>query len=116
MKTTCLDPYVAEKVYEIVGEYETENEYRCLTLDVFRLMRRKKKYTGSCLACFPAPNFGETTRLLTKIGERKGWERDEVTNKISMRRVSHVLAEIYMLAPSAEEGMTNVSEYLRKIL
>lgn len=116
MKTAYLDRDVAEKIYELVGEHETENEYRHLTFDIYQLIRRKKKYTGISLGCFPAPDFSETIRILPNIGGKKGWERDEVTNKISMRRVSHILAEIYMLAPTAEEGMKNVSDYLRRII
>jgi len=99
-----LDRDVADKIFELVGEYSTEARSGWEGFNSFEHDR------------VPMPNFGETIRILPNIGEKKGWERDEVTNKISMRRVSHILAEIYMLAPSAEEGMTNVSEYLRKIL
>lgn len=59
---------------------------------------------------YPAPSFSETIRLLPKIAEKKK------LNEHIFR--SHVISIVgsFMLAPTEEEGMAKVSEYLESLI
>lgn len=132
---TALNLEASKKVYELLGDtYETEffwdkwceHIYPCVPSDHKLKVHSEADFTkdGSELYFYEpsddaisAPNFSELIRLLPKIGEKKGWSEDVWdSNRINLRRMSHILAEIYMLAPTEEQGMEEVSKYLLKVL
>lgn len=103
---TTLNLEASKKVYELLGDtYASEREYS----------PQEGYNTGGFV--YPRLNFSELIRLLPKIGEKKGWSEDVWdSNRINLRRMSHILAEIYMLAPTEERGMEEVSKYLLSVL
>lgn len=118
-----LDRDVAEKIHILVGDYETEvfwgDKHMCRAYDCVHCDSPFRD-EGS----IPFPNFGETVRILTKIGEKKGWNQE--TFSLANGHKTHTLGDHdihatnmlidYMNAPTAEEGMKQVSIYLRRIL
>lgn len=60
--------------------------------------------------CPPAPSFSETIRLLPRIAEKKGWQEYECP------LFFQDVGAIYMSAPTEEEGMERVSNYLEALL
>lgn len=98
---TTLSLEASKKVYEIVGEYETEE---CHDADDgwTNEVTGKHEY-------IPRPNFAELVRVLPKIirAKRPEWR---VNDSIGM------YAEKYALAPTEPEGMAAVETYLMKLL
>jgi hypothetical protein len=92
--TTSLE--FSRKVYEIIGEQETEN----------RGMSDIKEYCKSTY--IPYYTFGELLRVLRNIAMVKGWE------EIAIRMLN--MANVYQRAPTPEEGMKAVEAYLEQYL
>lgn len=118
MNTLSLE--ASKKVYEIVGEYETE---KCWLThdDVSRLELSSCiiNYLGDLggVVWSPAPNFAELIRVLPNIGEKKGWpETHFCKGEISACSVTEDIACTYMLASTEPEGMKAVEDYLMKLL
>jgi|CXWK01.1.fsa_nt_gi hypothetical protein len=113
MPPAVLTLECAKKIYELLGEYKTLQRVSpnddcgsCYEGDAH-------KPSGKCI---PSPDFAETIRLLPHIGEAKkdsvdgnGWiYRSEV--------YAGILAEKFTLAPTPEQGMIEISEYILKII
>ena len=102
----------SKKLYALLGDtYETERRIS------------PENTCGSCYEneshipfgqCIPNPNFAETIRLLPKIGEKKGWGTLHIHGHTST--IANDVMMDYMLAPTPEEGMERLSEYLMKLL
>ena len=94
----------SKKLYTLLGEYETEQRIS------------PENTCGSCYEneshipfgqCIPNPNFAETIRLVNQIASKSDLDPHDLFEK---------LGALYMLAPTPEEGMERVSEYLMKLL
>lgn len=95
----------SKKLYELLGEtYETEKHH-----SVWRGETVLDIETGS----IPAPSFSETIRLLPKIGEKAGLDG---YGKESIETVSEKCMLLFQEAPTEEEGMKQVSDYLEALL
>lgn len=109
----------SKKLYALLGEYETEQRWSvkiaCLrgVLPEAYLIPRGSVMTADKYS-IPAPNFAETIRLLPKIGEKKGWGTLHIHGHTST--IANDVMMDYMLAPTPEEGMERLSEYLMKLL
>lgn len=106
MTNPTLDRDVAEKIVKLVSTYET-------------------RVTGSYFIhdmgidepdelLLPMPDFGEVIRILPKI-DAAIW-RYRPTGYPLLTFYSAELVRLYMLAPTPEQGMKDVSDYIRKLL
>lgn len=115
-------------IFDLVGEYPTRLHWKSyIDRDTGeRYMDRHPSevdYFASAFA-IPAPDFGETVRIMVKIGEKKGWNNRETAylSHINGKMIYHVsdviytLSEKYCYAPSPELGMEEVDTYIRKVL
>lgn len=113
-----LDRDVAEAIYKIVGEYETAQRWAfklaCLRGELrdAYLIDRGTVITADKVS-IPAPDFGETIRIIVQIDKKRDGSYDE---EDWLTMVYCVITQKYMFAPSPEQGMAEVSNYLRKIL
>lgn len=130
---TALNLEASKKVYELLGDtYETEffwdkwceHIYPCMPSDHKLKVHSEADFTkdGSELYFYEpsddaisAPNFSELIRLLPKIGEKKGWSVIDGYPTEALAK-AQLMTEMYMLAPTEEQGMEEVSKYLLKIL
>lgn len=99
---TTLSLEASKKVFEIVGEYETEE----FTEEV----------REPWVVCIPRPNFAELIRVLPKIGEKKKWNAGWGRSGTCLIDVLYNVSIIYMNAPRESEGMAAVETYLMKLL
>jgi hypothetical protein len=109
---TTLSLEASKKVYEIVGEYETE---KLRTNDTGYIHEE----LPSCrigIDCYPAPNFPEMIRVLPKIGEKMCWNSGFGRTGTCLIDVLYNMSIIYMNAPTEPEGMQAVEEYLLNLL
>lgn len=119
---TTLSLETSKKIYELVGEYETEkswtkhfriNDALCTAVHIpegrFNLLKAGYEVT-------PAPTFSELIRILPKIGEKKGYKMDVFSSGLNTFKLASDLTDMYMDAPTEEEGMEAVEEYLKKLL
>ena len=113
---TTLSLEASKKLYELIGEYETElhwavakpNEMSCF--EPLDISGWENEYLEKWQAFIPAPNFAELIRVLPKVGEKKGWSPyDEPLD------IKHLVSR-YIFAPTEPEGMHQVEEYLMKLL
>jgi len=108
-----LDRDVAEAIYELLGDtYETERYWYSPAIGMpitWKLLTHKPNPINA--SWYPAPDFSETIRLLPKIGEKKGWDEGRV-----LQPEMYKMVWAYAFVPTEEQGMKQVSEYLRKIL
>lgn len=126
---------LSRKIYELVGEYETELRWTKTGYagDDYRL---RKPHNGICAPRhkFPAPNFAELIRILPKIGEKKdSFEAVAVCEECGEAQSSsktcehepewenmiaraHYIVNLYMSAHSEPEGMQEVEKYLLPLL
>ena len=117
-----LDLETSKLIYKTIGDFDTEKTwYDCGSNiwncgDWAEAMNNGKDYAQSTapgygIKTIPAPSLGETIRILPKIGEERGWDNGwyRVMDAVN-------LACIYISAPSPEEGMKQVGEYLTKLL
>ncbi len=112
---TTLSLEASKKVYEIVGEYETESFWtqyasnaRKGTWHVSRPINWRKDAHK-----IQAPNFAELIRVLSKIGEKRDGYNDE-EDWVTLAYVE--VTRAYMGAPTEPEGMAAVETYLMKLL
>jgi len=128
---TTLSLEASKRVFELIGEYETDNRHND------SLPKNTKKYLGSGIhvtdplshscrrqGCAPAPTFAELIRVLPRIGEKKGWAEYRLT--LSEGEKSKDIGEAgvtamnmgleYMSAPTEPKGMAEVEEYLMKLI
>lgn len=96
----------SRRLYELVGERETELEWACRN----KMWNLEGKYKLGAEETIPAYSFAECIRLLPALGEKLGWAKAtvEVHAKTMLGR--------YMLAPTPQEGMEAVESYLAKLL
>lgn len=107
MNHPTLDRDVAEAIYKLLGDtYETAAWHE--TPDDRDPHRPHER--------IPLPSFSETIRLLPKIGERKGWYGRTGEDALMIWNIVSDCAHRYVAAPSPDQGMKEVSNYLRKIL
>ena len=81
-----LDRDVAEAIYRLVGEYETEDF--------------EEEVREPWVVCIPLPNFAELIRIFPKVGEAKGW--DYYRNDYGLPSIcgfASVLTGFYMKPP-----------------
>lgn len=109
----------SKKLYELLGDtYETRFKWYhpWLTTGVpeIRLSGKVPKIINYLFGDVPAPVFSELLRLLPKIGEAKGWEYEEGCLGQEIQLLCECISEIWMLAPTEEEGISEVGEYLLK--
>ena len=97
--TTTLSLEASKKVFEIVGEYETEE----FTEEV----------REPWVVCIPRPTFAELIRVLPKIREKRDGYNDE-EDWLTLAYVE--VTQAYMRAPTEPEGMAAVETYLMKLL
>lgn len=117
MNHPTLDRDVAEAIYKLLGHtYETEKSW-CIAKDgdfgcyePLDISSYEDEYLSNYKEVIPALDFSETIRILPKIGEKKEWSENGLWG------TADDLARDYMLAPTPEQGMKEVSNYLRKIL
>ena len=112
-----LDRDVAEAIYKLVGEYETEWILDSAPCDVpacncpdTHSMKVRLDDVFPHPGFIPLPSFSETIRIIPRIAEKLEWSENGLWG------TADDLARDYMLAPSPEQGMKEVSNYLRKIL
>lgn len=114
----------SKKIYELLGEtYETENKWfkrdAAVAISDYWVpplnwtTPEDMKETKSEPYKYPAPTFSETIRLLPKIGEKAGLDG---YGKESIGTVSEKCMLLFQEAPSEEEGMKRVSDYLEALL
>lgn len=115
MNMTTLSLETSKKIYELIGEYETEKvwvtwadtdgiEHGPNIWLVFDLVGLKEGEYD----CSPAYGFSELIRILPKIKDKKfpgslGW-------------LAADLAIAYMDSTTEKDGMAEVEDYLKKIL
>lgn len=103
----------SKKLYELLGEtYETEEAghkwgNKADLSSAHNCKRRK---------CLPLPTFAETIRLLPMIGEKAGFPYSKGPEANLFIHYITAVAELYMSAPTEEEGMEQVSNYLEALL
>jgi hypothetical protein len=105
----------SKKLYELLGETYQTKGYWVPGLDMdgpvpTPTFEVHSKYYGAAKQRFPAPSFSETIRLLPKIAKKKGWADYECP------LFFQDVGTIYMSAPTEEEGMKRVSDYLEALL
>lgn len=93
---TTLSLEASKKVFEIVGEYETEE----FTEEV----------REPWVVCIPRPNFAELIRVLPKIAKVKGWADYECP------LFFQDIGALYMSGKTEQEGMAAVEKYLMELL
>lgn len=127
MPPAVLTLECAKKIREVLGEtYETGNDWvehynyeqptrkGTLVWDVY-----PRDETDKVDYIVPAPDFAETIRLMPKLDEKVHWGfYNEYMGDEELMRDRHVkqMAIIYMLAPTPEQGMIEISEYILKII
>jgi len=116
----------SKKIYELLGEtYETENKWfkrdaAVATSDYWIpplnwTTPEDMKETKSEPYKYPAPTFSETIRLLPRlIKHMPTHERMPLDAEISTH--SGIILHNFMHAPTEEEGMKHVSDYLEALL
>jgi hypothetical protein len=111
----------SKKLYELLGEtYETEMHWKCHHFFKPFLTENREsdqdwegqrnEPESERFRYIQAPSFSETIRLLPKIAKRKGWKDYECP------LFFQDVGAIYMSAPTEEEGMKQVSDYLEALL
>lgn len=103
----------SKKLYELLGEkFNTEQHWAEVTDSDGETAKYSvvDYYNCSDVNCVPASSFSETIRLLPKIAERKEWKDYECP------LFFQDVGTIYMSAPTEEEGMKRVSDYLEALL
>lgn len=125
---TTLSLEASKKLFEIVGEYETDVIWIKTKLDdgydgqfhlapsmslaVYKSAESKKKFSAkNRLVWFPAPNFAELIRVLPKIGEKKGWGTSDIHGHASEMTIKYI--SWFQTEP---EGIAKVEAYLMKLL
>lgn len=124
--STRLSLEASKKIFELVGEYETEKCYLIPPEGCFGATEPiewgilgddliERGYSG-----VPAPSFSELVRVMPKIGVKKQWgimpERSFYEARISPSHHSMMMVEMYMSSPTEPEGMAAVERYLMEIL
>jgi len=123
---TPLDLEPSHAIFEEIGNYETEKTWATYKdgvhtmggkdlSGVTELTSSEAKGDVAVEKYYPAPTFAEVLRILTKIGEKKGWTAFS-SEQFSTTFHAETLLRIYMSASSEEEGMRAVGEYLIKLL
>lgn len=120
---TTLSLEASKKVFEIVGEYETERDWELsfdkrswfLTIPE-EYLPEDTMQLAYCRTRVPAPNFAELVRVLPKIGEKKKWNAGWGRSGTCLIDVLYNVSIIYMNAPTEPEGMAAVETYLMKLL
>lgn len=111
MTTASLE--LSRKIYELVGEYETEEFYE-----------DNDGWTNAQTGehdYIPRPNLAELIRILPKIGEKKGWDENAriagfpIESMKIFERINNIVLG-YMFAPTEPEGMKAVEDYLLRLL
>jgi hypothetical protein len=101
---TTLSLECSKKIYDLIGEYETEQTY-------------SEREEPDCLCgnhddpgyiLIPKPNFAELIRLIPKIGKKKGWKEPYFR--------AYLMTDKYMETLSEREGMQKVEEYFLRHL
>lgn len=129
MSTLSLE--ASKKVFEIVGEYETEKKYAVSKEDDFfvhAVSPRKPFYDprlcwsdahGDALNnpedfnFVPRPNFAELIRVLPKMQKTTGNNEEWASAWCRINATAMVLA--YMQAPTEQEGLRAVEKILMEI-
>ena len=113
---THLSLEASKKVYELVGEYETEKHWSRSTKG--KVMPWRFGYFSKTMGTeiIPAPTFAELIRVLPKIGEKKGWPVSGARLAGKMVNKLVRMTAIYVGALTEPEGMAAVEEYLMKLL
>lgn len=112
---TTLSLEASKKVFEIVGEYETEKCWEGLLIDVgdkFRWRVNKRNKNGNP-AKYPAPNFSEVVRVLPKMQKATGNNEEWASAWCRINATAMVIA--YMQAPTEQEGLRAVENILMEI-
>ncbi len=98
----------SKKLYELLGDtYETESFHEKRITDEVDLGNGTMFYYYKKI---PLPSFSEMIRLLPRIAEKKRWQEYECP------LFFQDVGAIYMSAPTEEEGMERVSNYLEALL
>jgi hypothetical protein len=110
MNHSTLDRDVAEAIYKLLGWLDVAKHYgkhrggyKAHSTDPMSHSCRRN-------GCIPLPDFSETIRLIPRIAEKLEWSENGLWG------TADDLARGYMLAPSPDQGMKEVSNYLREML
>lgn len=118
---TTLSLPTSRKIFELIGEYETEKvwsipnpgraangtERKALEESTIEVYSRKTKW-GSKFDSIPTPTFAELIRVLPKIAEKKEW--------FGCQLETERLTRLYQNAPTEPDAMLQVNKYLDKLL
>lgn len=115
--SSTLSLSCSKKLYELLGDtYETGSKHcRERIKSVWHPWFTSNgtwPVNHNDLEQVPAPSFSETIRLLPRIGRLQGWTVWENPTPVSLQ----ALVMNYMYAPTEEEGMEQVSNYLEALL
>lgn len=137
---TTLSLEASKKVFDLIGEYGTENYWGkwCLhsrfcdrePIELHKEGEMKLDSVGDADSFshgkddIPAPTFAELIRVLPRISDTKKWTshngKIQGINRIKVKGgVSEMIAHmtmIYMYAPSEPQGMKEVEKYLMELL
>lgn len=127
---TPLDLEPSKVIFSLTGWYSTQRHWMepVNILEPWFLITPKEFACTVCapVSCepavirrsVPAPTFGETIRVMRIIGSKKDWGDPLLYTWDSTELNRHIYAVtwLYHNAPSDEEGMRAVSNYLLKLL
>lgn len=106
---TPLNLDLSRKIYELVGEYETDKYWVDYDDTGPHLSETGLIPKYPYQTCFPAPTFSELIRILPRIGEKLDW-------RSHLEMHSQKLLEKFMLATTDQKGMEAVEAYLEKLI
>lgn len=108
---TTLSLEASKKIFELIGEYETEKIFHSIYIDRFIVIVRAGTLSRGDI---PIPTFSELIRVLERFWEKKRWIVDETDNDLCLDIAR--MAILYADAPTEPEGMKAVEDYLMKLL